>query len=288
MTKRLTKKTLAAAAAEIKAAAELAAAAADTAAAAQLAAAAALEPEISAAQLDAEDSDAASDQITPKNDSSLVAQLKAFEELQNDDAMLKGKGIKQRTATVALCKTLGIDLKGTLKEKIQMYCKAMIEQDTETLKKIYLPVLFSPLEMSSLWQMLKGWINKASTQTKAKWQEICKMQGGKDGDKTSAKMAVLNLAMVKKADWEECMMEVGFKMLDEDEKKAKGTWLYKGELERTVGKLTTARWLKIGKLEEGTDADGEAVYRKVVVSDSKKKKTRIGGKREEDQYTAGQ
>ena len=178
------------------------------------------------------------------------------------------KGAKQRQETIAVLNDLGIKLDGTLKEKIQQYCRAMIEQNVDVLKKIYLPTLFSHSEMSTLWQMLKGWIAKASPKTQAKWKEICKTPMSHCGSKGLAKMAVLNLALVRQCDWEELLVEVTSGVKDEESKKSEGKWLYKSELERKVGKQTAKRWIRDGKWEEGEDSDGEAVYRKVQKSDA--------------------
>ena len=62
---------------------------------------------------------------------------------------------KQRDETVAICKRIGLKIDGDLKQKTQMYCKAMTEQDTTTLQSMYLPAIFSQSEMSSLCQILK-------------------------------------------------------------------------------------------------------------------------------------
>ena len=184
-----------------------------------------------------------------------------------DDVEAK-KGAKQRQETMALLNALGIKLDGTLKEKIQQYCRAMIEQSVDVLKKIYLPTLFSPAEMSTLWQMLKGWIAKASPKTQAKWKEICKTPMSSAGTKNLAKMAVLNIALVRQTDWEEHMVEVTIGVKDEESKKSDGKWLYKSELERKVGKATAKRWIRDGKWEEGVDSDNEPIYRKVQKSDA--------------------
>ena len=179
-----------------------------------------------------------------------------------------GKGAKQRQETIAVLNDLGIKLDGTLKEKIQQYCRAMIEQNVDVLKKIYLPTLFSHSEMSTLWQMLKGWIAKASPKTQAKWKEICKTPMSSAGTKNLAKMAVLNIALVRQTDWEEHMVEVTIGVKDEESKKSDGKWLYKSELERKVGKATAKRWIRDGKWEEGVDSDNEPIYRKVQKSDA--------------------
>ena len=175
--------------------------------------------------------------------------------------------------SLALIQQLGIDLHGGLKEKIEAYAKAMIEQDVTVLKKVHLPALFTPQEMSSLWQMLKGWVAKASPTVKSKWNEIQKMNmshGGGNG-KNEQKMAILNLALVRKMDWEEMVVEMSTEVSTTNDKEITGTWAYRGELERQVGKSTAKRWIESGKWEKGYDSDDESMYRKVQKSDREKR-----------------
>ena len=106
---------------------------------------------------------------------------------------------------------------------------------------------------------------------KAKWQQICKMPMSHGGDKTAQKMAALNLALVKEDEWEELVLDVGTTVAVEHEKKTEGKWLYRAGLNRKLGKVTASICIKQGKLQQGEDSDGESVYRKVVVSDSRKK-----------------
>ena len=81
-----------------------------------------------------------------------------------DLAAAKNKREKH-VATAQVAKKIGLNLSGSLKSRIEQYCKAMIEQDLGTLRQMHLPALFSAAEMSSLWQMLKGWIAKAGSTT---------------------------------------------------------------------------------------------------------------------------
>ena len=136
---------------------------------------------------------------------------------------------------------------------------------------MHLPALFPQNEMSSLWQMLKGWVQKASPKVKAKWQEIQKMAMSSTGDKTEKKMAILNLALVRKQDWEERVVEMTSEIGMSAERSTTGTWLYRGELEQQVGKATTRKWIANGKLEKGFDSDDESMYRKVQKSDAERR-----------------
>ena len=61
------------------------------------------------------------------------------------------RGQQQREETFAICKRIGLKIDDDLQQKVQMYCKAMIEQEADTLKKMYLPAIFTPSEMSGLW-----------------------------------------------------------------------------------------------------------------------------------------
>ena len=69
----------------------------------------------------------------------------------------------------------------------------MIEQDVQELKQMYLPVMFNKTEMSGLWQMLKGWIKKASPGLKAKWGAIDKLQGSHAAKKVFRRWQVSTL-----------------------------------------------------------------------------------------------
>ena len=81
-------------------------------------------------------------------------------------------------------------------------------------------------------------------------------------------MAILNLAMVRKHDWEEHALVVGVTATETHTKAATGKWLYRGELEAKLGKGQTRRFLMKGKYEKGEDSDGDSVYRKIQKSDS--------------------
>ena len=78
-------------------------------------------------------------------------------------------------------------------------------------------------------------------------------------------MAILNLALVRKQDWEDCVAEVSGSFEQSDTKQTVGKWCYQGELERKLGKRTARRFIKEGKYEEGEDADGEKMYRRVSI-----------------------
>ena len=195
------------------------------------------------------------------------AEVEAEEEVQEEAKEKGGKHStkdKKKAETLALCRELGLDLSGTLQEKIASYCRVMLAQPIETLKQVHLPAIFSPQEMTSMWQMLRGWIKKASSKTQAKWAEICKLQGSHTapGGKNEANNSILNLALVRSMDWEEqiCKLSVGLEDVEEEGKHSK--WLYKSELQRKVGKATTARWIKTNKLEVDYDSDGEQIFRK--------------------------
>ena len=108
---------------------------------------------------------------------------------------------KAKAATLAMAKHVWIKLKGNLNELVQQYCKLMIEQDVHTLKQMHLPAFFSPTHMSALWQLLKGWVAKASPGLKAKLEQIKRMNGTHSGGKTKAQMEILNLALVQKDKW---------------------------------------------------------------------------------------
>ena len=97
------------------------------------------------------------------------------------------------------------------------------------------------------------------------------MASSHSAEKSVHKMAILNLALVRKQDWEDCVLEVTGSFEETQVKKAEGKWYYQGELERKLGKSTARRHIKVGKYEEGEDADGEKMYRKVQHSDWQQK-----------------
>ena len=67
-----------------------------------------------------------------------------------------GKRTEASLRTIQIAESLGLKKDGPFKERVQAYCKAMIEQDVSTLKTMHRPALFSPAEMSALWHMMKG------------------------------------------------------------------------------------------------------------------------------------
>ena len=60
---------------------------------------------------------------------------------------------ERREQTLKLATTLGIDLDGSLKDRISQYCKVMVEQDVQIVKNMYLPALFDGKDMS-VWSLV--------------------------------------------------------------------------------------------------------------------------------------
>ena len=87
----------------------------------------------------------------------------------------------QKKETLKVATLLGIAPDDPLKGRIKAYAKAMVNQDTDVVKKIYLPALFNGSEMASLWQMLKTWVAKASPAIRKRWDEIQDMKGCQKG-----------------------------------------------------------------------------------------------------------
>ena len=80
-------------------------------------------------------------------------------------------------------------------------------------------------------------------------------------------MAILNLALVRKVDWEEHCIHVGTVLEEKEQKKAESKWLYRSEMIRKLGRKTATRFIKSKKWEKGEDSDGESMYKKVQKSE---------------------
>ena len=162
----------------------------------------------------------------------------ASEAEEADDGKKKKGGVR-RLETIEQCKKLGINLHGVPQGEGRPVLQGHDRAGHTHSGNMYLPAMFSPSEMSGLWQMLKGWVKKSSPGLKAKWDAISKLHGSHAAINSSSKMAILNLALVRKDDWEEHALNVSFSATETTAKKSEGKWLYRGELEAKLGK--TAR-----------------------------------------------
>jgi hypothetical protein len=190
------------------------------------------------------------------------------EELNITDASNRNE-MRQQAKELAI--KIGMPENGSLQERVAAYCRAMITQDVGVLKQVYLPGIFRPEEMSSLWQMLKGWIAKASPAVQKKWKEL-KEKPGRGGDKQKTKLEILNLALVRKKDWQDIVAKSTTEVSKETSVWKEGRWMYRGEIENTIGMAQAQRFLEKGKWEKGEESDGDSIYRKVVKGDSEVRK----------------
>ena len=120
-----------------------------------------------------------------EHDDCQLDETKSKQEDDEDDGAgeIKGKNAADRKRTLKIIKDLNLQLStdGTLKQRLQDYCRIMSEQPVDVLKKVHLPTSFAPKEMSALWQLLKGWIKKSSPNMKQKWKAIQEMKGDHNG-----------------------------------------------------------------------------------------------------------
>ena len=108
--------------------------------------------------------------------------------------------------------------------------------------------------------MLKTWVGNASSQTQKKWETIKESQGKcKGGTKNKQRTMVLNLALIRRSDWEELVATELHEYVQEKSNTTEGKWLYRGELEKKVGIRQATLFIDSGKWEKGEDSGGDSL-----------------------------
>ena len=95
-----------------------------------------------------------------------------------------------------------------------------------------------------------------------------------EGGKNRLKMEVLNLALVRKDDWQDVVLQSSHEIAKEDIEEREGTWLYRAEMVAKFGWEQTHKWIDAGKWEKEEDSDGDSVYKKVTKRTTNRKSRR--------------
>ena len=86
--------------------------------------------------------------------------------------------------------------------------------------------------------------------------QIKQMKGSTKGGKNRANMMILNLALVRRQDWENLVARETRELIEESEQFSEGRWMYHGEMEQMFGIKQALDFIDKGQWERGRTRTG--------------------------------